>query len=120
MKLKHRLLSLLSAAALSLSLLPALPASAADSDLYCTVYSGSDIGKHEYGRWTQPITSYLVPSGTGWMRVQSGAIKATETANQQALIEYYSSDSSCNREKQSPCSCRSGAGSMPARTDTTI
>jgi hypothetical protein len=94
MKLKQRLLSLLSAAALTLTLLPAapVPAEAADSDLYCQTFTGSNIGKHNYSRWAAAITSSLVPSGTGWMRVQGGAIAKTDTENPKALIEYYSSD----------------------------
>ncbi len=94
MKLKQRLLSMLSAAALTLTAVPAapVPAEAANSDLYCQTFSGSNIGRHNYSRWAAPSTSDLVPSGTGWMRVQGGAIKATDSENPKALIEYYSSD----------------------------
>ena len=74
MKLKHRLPALITAAALALSVLPGIPAEAADDDLYCESYQGTNIGSHDYSRWATTIKSYLVPSGTGWMTSMLSAI----------------------------------------------
>ena len=47
MKLKHRLPAVITAAALAISVLPGIPAEAADDDLYCESYQGTNIGKHD-------------------------------------------------------------------------
>ena len=91
MKLKHRLPALITAAALALSVLPGIPAEAAGDDLYCESYQGTNIGSHDYSRWATTINSYLVPSGTGWMRVQGDAVPAAAEEPAKALIEYYDS-----------------------------
>ena len=92
MKLMHRLSAFFTAAAMTLTLLPGVPAAAADTALFCETYQGSNIGKHDYSRWAAPVTSNLVATDSGWMRVQGGAIPKTETENAKALIEYYSAD----------------------------
>ena len=53
---------------------PEVPVSAKESgSLLCSDLRGSNEGLQSYGRWSQPVYSYLVDTGSGFMRVQGNA-----------------------------------------------